>query len=128
MFQPNININIADVVEMGGERVKGIDVDMYEFKRDDTTITVSFDMDSNSTFLNYEWRVPIPDSIPDTLFLNEISNKYRVTFCHKKKLAYCSTSRLIFLYSIENIEEDPPKNNRRYFILSYDPWLMLFHL
>jgi len=127
LFQPNININITDVIDMGGDRVKGIDIDMYEFKRDDTIITVSFNMDSNSTFLNYEWRVPVPDSIPDSLFLNKMSNKYSVIFYPPKNLAYSFTSRLLFLYAIEKTEENDHYPNQRYFILSYDPWLMLFY-
>jgi hypothetical protein len=36
MFHPDTNIQITDIIKMGGVRVKGIDIDMYEFKRDDT--------------------------------------------------------------------------------------------
>ena len=126
MFRPNININISDVIDMGGVRVNGIDIDMYEFKREDTIITISFNVDSNSTFICYEWLVPIPDSIPNSFFLNEISNRYNVTFNPDRGLAYSVNSRLLFLYAIENIEEDYLLG--RYFILRYYPWLMLYYI
>ena len=126
MFHPDTNIQITDIIRMGGDRVMGIDIDMYEFKRDDTLITVSFNMDSNSTLLGFDWLVPIPDTIHDTAFLNELSMRYSVTFNPEKKLAYCHKSRLIFMYYVGKNEDENEMKSRRCFLLKYEPWLLMF--
>lgn len=126
MFHPDTNIQITDIIRMGGDRVMGIDIDMYEFKRDDTLITVSFNMDSNSTLLGFDWLVPIPDTIHDTAFLNELSMRYSVTFNPEKKLAYCHKSRLIFMYYVGENEDENEMKSRRCFLLKYEPWLLMF--
>ncbi len=126
MFHPDTNIQIADIIRMGGVRVKDVDIDMYEFKRDDTLITVSFNTDSNSTLLGYDWLVPIPDTIQDTAFLNELSMRYSVTFNPEKKLAYCHKSRLIFMYSVGEYEDETEMKSGKCFLLKYEPWLLMF--
>ena len=126
MFAPNTDLTIDDVLEMGVDRIDGIDIDMFEFKRADTTITISFDMDSNSTFIGYDWVVPIPDDTPDTLFLDEMREKYSVRFNPEKRLAYCPKNRLVFLYSIGNIENEIQPGSRRCFVLKYEPYLLMF--
>ena len=126
MFHPDLNIKITDIIRMGGVRVNGIDIDMYDFKRDDTLITVSFNVDSNSTLLVYDWLVPIPDTIHDSAFLNKMSMRYSVTFNPEKKLAFCHESRLIFMYSVGENEDEAEMKSRRCFLLKYEPWLLMF--
>lgn len=126
MFHPDTNIQISDIIRMGGDRVEGIDIDMYEFKRDDTLITISFNMDSTSTLLGYDWLVPIPDTIHDTAFMNDLSMRYSVTFNPEKKLAFCHKSSLIFMYSVGENEDETEMKSGRYFLLKYEPWLLMF--
>ena len=108
VFHPNVNITIDDVIDdMKGCRLEGIDMDVFEFRRDDTIIRIHFELDSNSYFLGYDWVFPIQeDSIPDSIFLDKMSVKYNVTFDSEKNLAYCFNNKLTFFYYLGNWDKD----------------------
>lgn len=127
VFHPNVNITIDDVIDdMKGCRLEGIDMDVFEFRRDDTIIRIHFELDSNSYFLGYDWVFPIQeDSIPDSIFLDKMSVKYNVTFDSEKNLAYCFNNKLTFFYYLGNWDKEEKHQyglkTKRYFWLGYNP-------
>ena len=126
VFHPNVNITIDDVIDdMKGCRLEGIDMDVFEFIRSDTIIRITFSLNPNSSYLCYEWEFPIPDSIPDSIFLDKMSTKYNVIFDLEKKLAYCFDNKLTFFYYLGNWDKEEKHRyrlkNKRYFWLCYNP-------
>ncbi|MBO4588164.1 MAG: hypothetical protein J5711_04595 [Bacteroidales bacterium] len=121
MFYPNENITISEVEDMGGERENGIDIDVYVFQRQDTTIVLEFDVDS--TFIGIQWMVPVPDSpISDSIFLNQICNSYNVVFSPSGSTLYCKGNGLTYDYYIGPVDiYDYNIKSKRYFKVIYRP-------
>ena len=121
MFNPNENITISEVVGMGGIRENEIDIDVYVFQRQDTTIVMEFDVDS--TFIGIQWMVPLSDSpILDSMFLNQICDNYSVVLNPSNSTLYCTGNGLTFDYYIGPVDiYDYNIKSKRYFKVVYRP-------
>lgn len=119
LFHPNTDICISEVLSHGGIRENGIDIDLFKFQRNDTTVIIQFDTDT--TFLGYQWFIPIPNDIPDSMFLNVICKEYNIILNQMNNTMQCVDNKLVFSYYLGFIDDDVTLKPNRYFVVFYDP-------
>lgn len=119
LFQPKLDISLSEVLSHGGIREDGIDIDKFVFQQNDTTVILQFDTDEG--FLGYQWYVPIPDGISDSIFLEKICKDYNIILDHQNKTIQRIKDELLFSYCLEYLNCADGFKPNRYFIVFYYP-------
>ena len=119
LFHPKFDISLNEVLSHGGVRKDGVDIDVFIFHQNDTTVILQFDTDED--FLGYQWYVPIPGGVSDSIFLDKICKDYNMDVDRQNSIIQCIEGELSFSYCFEYLNCADGFIPNRYFIVFYDP-------
>ncbi len=106
VFSPDTLLTEDDIYEMGVDREKGIDMNIYVFQKEDTTLLVEYEgVDGKGKLLNYCWVIPIMDSSDEISFIGNLEKNYGVILLDTMdKTISNPRNGLIFKYYIGKID------------------------
>ncbi|MBO7624347.1 MAG: hypothetical protein J6S82_03465 [Bacteroidales bacterium] len=106
VFSPDTLLTEEDIYEMGVDREKGIDMNIYVFQKEDTTVLVEYEgADGKGKLMNYRWVIPIMDSSDEISFIGNLEKKYGVILLDTMDKTISNPQNgLVFKYYIGKID------------------------
>lgn len=118
LFNPNPALTPDDVYGLNLERINGVDIDMFAFKKNDTTIII--ETGDNMVF-GQRWEI----LVDNTTTLDEVEN----FFAKQYNIITLSKDTIIDIDNFEEIIINAySKNNNLHFDYSIDPYCYLHNL